>query len=70
MYKASSTSFSHVEKVEDQVLELCMAESGDGGSQCRAAVAEEDEADVGAVEEEIGVDDGEGDRCREQRRTD
>jgi hypothetical protein len=69
MYKGSSTSFSHVEKVEDQVLELCVAESGDGGSRRRAAAAEEDEADVGAVEE-IGIDNGEGDRCRERQRRD
>jgi hypothetical protein len=28
MYKGSSTSFGYVEKVEDQVQELCTAESG------------------------------------------
>jgi hypothetical protein len=30
MYKVSSTSFGYIEKVEDQVLESCTAESGGG----------------------------------------
>jgi hypothetical protein len=34
MYKGSSTSFGYVEKVEDQVLEPCMLESG--GEPCVA----------------------------------
>jgi hypothetical protein len=46
MYKGSSTSFGYIEKVEDQVLESCIVESGGepcavesgggGGGRCRS----------------------------------
>jgi hypothetical protein len=65
MYKGSSTSFSYVEKVEDQVLEPCTAESGgepcmadSGGAGSQRRATEEEEADIGAAVEETGVESG------------